>query len=78
MFKHLKLCVLLKKPHVAKDALFQYKALTQQVKLILKIALSIILVQAGISSNGYRGVPDYGRVEDRGGPEDVHREGRRN
>lgn len=31
MLKHLELCVSLRKPHVAKDALFQYKALTQQV-----------------------------------------------
>ncbi|KAJ1347245.1 Eukaryotic translation initiation factor 3 subunit A [Parelaphostrongylus tenuis] len=31
MMKHVELCVLLKKPHVAKDALFQYKALTHQV-----------------------------------------------
>lgn len=31
MLKHLELCVNLRKPHVAKDALFQYKALTQQV-----------------------------------------------
>ena len=32
MLKHLELCVLLKKQHIAKDALFQYKAITQQVK----------------------------------------------
>ncbi|VDP10048.1 unnamed protein product [Heligmosomoides polygyrus] len=31
MMKHVELCVLLKKPHVAKDALFQYKTLTHQV-----------------------------------------------
>ena len=30
MMKHLTLCVNLRKPHMAKDALFQYKALTQQ------------------------------------------------
>uniref|UniRef100_A0A1I7XT73 PCI domain-containing protein n=1 Tax=Heterorhabditis bacteriophora TaxID=37862 RepID=A0A1I7XT73_HETBA len=31
MLKHVELCVILKKPHVAKDALFQYKTLTQQI-----------------------------------------------
>uniref|UniRef100_A0A7I5E9A5 Eukaryotic translation initiation factor 3 subunit A n=5 Tax=Trichostrongylidae TaxID=6315 RepID=A0A7I5E9A5_HAECO len=31
MMKHVELCVVLKKPHVAKDALFQYKTLTHQV-----------------------------------------------
>ncbi|CAI4227480.1 unnamed protein product [Auanema sp. JU1783] len=31
MRKHLELCVNLKKPHVAKDALFHYKSVTQQI-----------------------------------------------
>lgn len=31
MLMHMELCVSLRRPHVAKDALFQYKALTQQV-----------------------------------------------
>uniref|UniRef100_A0A914XEM4 Eukaryotic translation initiation factor 3 subunit A n=1 Tax=Plectus sambesii TaxID=2011161 RepID=A0A914XEM4_9BILA len=31
MLKHVELCVLLRRPHMAKDALFQYKTLTQQV-----------------------------------------------
>jgi translation initiation factor 3 subunit A len=34
MLKHVELCVALRKPHVAKDALFQYKALTQQVRVL--------------------------------------------
>ncbi|PAV65190.1 hypothetical protein WR25_14519 isoform A [Diploscapter pachys] len=33
MLKHLELCVLLKKQHIAKDALFQYKAITQQINV---------------------------------------------
>uniref|UniRef100_A0A0N5ANF3 Eukaryotic translation initiation factor 3 subunit A n=1 Tax=Syphacia muris TaxID=451379 RepID=A0A0N5ANF3_9BILA len=31
MLKHVELCVALRKPHIAKEALFQYKVLTQQV-----------------------------------------------
>ncbi|CAJ0941902.1 unnamed protein product, partial [Mesorhabditis belari] len=31
MLKHVTLCVSLRKPHTAKDALFQYKTLTQQI-----------------------------------------------
>ncbi|MFH4979304.1 hypothetical protein AB6A40_006013 [Gnathostoma spinigerum] len=31
MLKHVELCVLLRKPHMAKDALFHYKSLTQQI-----------------------------------------------
>ncbi|CAG9538670.1 unnamed protein product, partial [Cercopithifilaria johnstoni] len=33
MLKHMELCVSLRRPHVAKDALFQYKTLTQQVAI---------------------------------------------
>uniref|UniRef100_A0A1I7TGY0 Eukaryotic translation initiation factor 3 subunit A n=1 Tax=Caenorhabditis tropicalis TaxID=1561998 RepID=A0A1I7TGY0_9PELO len=33
MIKHMELCVDLKKQHLAKDALFQYKALTQQINV---------------------------------------------
>lgn len=42
MLKHLELCVALKKPHVAKDALFQYKALTQQVIVIVKRVINVL------------------------------------
>uniref|UniRef100_A0A914ZX12 Eukaryotic translation initiation factor 3 subunit A n=2 Tax=Ascarididae TaxID=6250 RepID=A0A914ZX12_PARUN len=31
MLKHVELCVMLRRPHMAKDALFQYKTLTQQI-----------------------------------------------
>lgn len=40
MIKHMELCVDLKKQHLAKDALFQYKALTQQVIFFLTIAFA--------------------------------------
>lgn len=43
MLKHLELCVSLRKPHVAKDALFQYKALTQQVCVFFSVTLQFIL-----------------------------------
>uniref|UniRef100_A0A0R3S108 Eukaryotic translation initiation factor 3 subunit A n=1 Tax=Elaeophora elaphi TaxID=1147741 RepID=A0A0R3S108_9BILA len=33
MLKHMELCVSLRRPHMAKDALFQYKTLTQQVAI---------------------------------------------
>lgn len=35
MLKHVELCVSLRKAHMAKDAMFQYKALTQQVSILI-------------------------------------------
>ncbi|CAJ0578705.1 unnamed protein product, partial [Mesorhabditis spiculigera] len=47
MMLHVTLCVTLRKPHMAKDALFQYKTLTQQVAVTsLEKVISHLLTQA--------------------------------
>lgn len=46
MLKHVELCVLLRRPHMAKDALFQYKTLTQQVAF-LHFAFFLLSYESG-------------------------------
>lgn len=40
MTKHLELCVDLRKPHIAKDGLFQYRNMCQQVRFPTMVSLS--------------------------------------
>ena len=75
MIKHMELCVDLKKQHLAKDALFQYKALTQQVSSAQNIQKHVFFSdQREIARNSRRTFPETRRKQNRRSSEAVDRE----